>query len=119
MIDNMNRLKRRKWKLVRTYVKVDQIVENSFRIAIERSGLLASKEYISDMKGWPIWFALETLSNKLMPYAKEKEIQKKVEESFSIFRIRLETYCKLHHVHKNIRTFLLHPEKIRIYGSAI
>lgn len=105
--------------MARTYVRVDQIVENSFRVAIELSGLVASKEYISDMKGWPIWFALETLSNKLMPYAKEKDIQKKVEESFSIFRTRLETYCKLHHVNKNIRTFLLHPENIRIYGTTI
>ena len=113
----MNRNNRSRWPLGRTYVKVDDIVENSFRVAIERVGLLTSKEYISYMKGWPIWLALETLCNKLMPYAKENEIHKKVEESFTIFRLSLENYCKMHKVRRDFRTFLMHPEKIRIYGT--
>ncbi len=113
----MNRMKRRKRTLSRNTVKTEDIVENSFWLAIDRVGLVTSKEYISYMKGWPIWFAFETLYNKLMPYAKENEIRKKVEESFSIFRNSLETYCKIHKVSGNIRSFLLHPEKIRIYSA--
>jgi len=113
----MNRIRSRRWPLSRTYLKADEIVENSFRFAIERVGLLTSKEYLSDMKGWPIWLALETLCNKLMPYAKENEIHRKVEESFSIFRMSLENYCKIHKVRRNFRAFLMHPEKIRIYGT--
>ena len=103
----------------RVNVQTDDIIENSFWLAIERVGLLTSKEYISYMKGWPIWFAFETLYNKLMPYAKENEIRRKVEESYAIFRKSLETYCKMHKVRKNIRAFLMHPEKIRIYSSTI
>jgi hypothetical protein len=88
-------------------------------MAVERSGLSTSKEYISYMKGWPIWFAFETLCNKLMPYAKEKEIRRKVEESYSIFKNNLETYCKMHKLKRNIRNFLMHPEKIRIHSATM
>jgi hypothetical protein len=114
----MNRIKRSRRLLAkRSAVNAESIVEHSFWLAIERAGLQTSKEYISYMKGWPIWFAFETLSNKLMPYAKENEIRKKVEESFSIFRKSLETYCKIHKVKRDIRSFLLHPENIKIFST--
>ncbi|HEY4785035.1 MAG TPA: hypothetical protein VIH57_03255 [Bacteroidales bacterium] len=111
----MNKIRRRR-PLSKTVVNTEDIVENSFWQAIERVGLLTSKEYISYMKGWPIWFAFETLCNKLMPYAKEKEIRRKVDESFSVFRKSLETYCKMHKLRRDIRSFLMHPENIRIYS---
>lgn len=115
----MNRIKSKERYSEGMAETTENIVENSFWLAAERVGLLTSKEYISYMKGWPIWFALETLCNKLMPYAKENEIRKKVEESYSIFRNSLETYCKMHKLRRNIRSFLLHPENIRIYSTSI
>lgn len=68
----------------------DKKVEKSFWIAAEQIGMKISKEYISYMKGWPIKLAFETLINKLLPYAKEKEIRQKVEECYRIFRKSLE-----------------------------
>jgi hypothetical protein len=115
----MNRIKAIKKYNERNELKTKDIVENSFWLAIDRVGLLTSKEYISYMKGWPIWFAFETLYNKLMPYAKENEIRRKVEESYSIFRKSLETYCEMHKLQRSIKSFLLHPEKIRIYSTSI
>lgn len=101
----------------KTTVKTEDIVENSFWLAIERTGLSTPKEYTNYMKGWPIRFAFETLCNKLMPYAKENEIRKKVEESYSIFRKSLQNYCKIHKVRRNIRSFLMHPERLKIYSA--
>lgn len=115
----MNRMKTTKRNSVKRLATTEDIVESSFLFAIDRVGLLTSKEYLRDMKGWPIWFAFETLCNKLMPYAKENEIRRTVEESYSIFRKSLETYCKMHKLQKNIRSFLMHPEKIRINYSGI
>jgi hypothetical protein len=65
-------------------------VLKSFWLAIEQTGIKISREYISDMVGWPIRMAIETICNKVMPYAKEKEIKKKVEEIYSLFSITLE-----------------------------
>jgi len=115
----MSRFKRKKRHSGKSTEKTEDIVEKSFWVAVDRVGLLTSKEYISYMKGWPIWFAIETLCNKLMPYAKENEVRRKVEESYSIFRKSLETYCKMHKVQRNLRSFLMHPEKIRIYSSPV
>jgi len=61
------------------------IVENSFWLAAEQTGIKTSQDNINYMWGWPVWLVFETLCNKLLPYAKENEIQKKVEESYSIF----------------------------------
>ena len=62
------------------------IIENSFWLAAEQTGIKISRENIICMNGWPVWLVFETLCNKLLPYAKENEIQKKVEESYSIFK---------------------------------
>jgi hypothetical protein len=67
-----------------------KIVENSFWLAAEQTGIKISRENINYMDGWPVWLVFETLCNKLLPYAKENEIQKKVEESYSIFRKNIE-----------------------------
>ena len=67
-----------------------KIVENSFWLAAEQTGIKISRENINYMDGWPVWLVFETLCNKLLPYAKENEIQKKVEESYSIFRKNME-----------------------------
>jgi len=65
-------------------------VENSFWVAAEQTGIKISQENISYMRGWPVWLVFETLCNKLLPYAKENEIQKKVEESCVIFKKNIE-----------------------------
>src|SRR6266498_3248641 len=113
----MDTSKKRRSTGENTNVKTEDIVENSFWLAMERAGLSTPREYTSYMKGWPIRFAFETLCNKLMPYAKENEIRKKVEESFNIFRKNLENYCKMHKVRRNIRFFLMHPEKLKINSA--
>jgi hypothetical protein len=66
-----------------------EIVENSFWLEAEKTGIKISRENINYMDGWPVWIVFETLCNKLLPYAKENEIQKKVEESYSIFKKNL------------------------------
>jgi len=115
----MSNIKKRKSILAKPSVNTEDIVENSFWLAIERVGLLTSREYISYMRGWPIRFAFETMCNKLMPYAKENEIRRKVEESYSIFGNSLEAYCRMHKLRRNIRTLLLHPEKLKIYSTTV
>lgn len=111
----MNTINKR--RMEKAGAKTEDIVENSFWFAMERSGLWTSREYTSYMKGWPIRFAFETLCNKLMPYAKENEVRKKVEESYTIFRKNLENYCKMHKMRRNMRSFLMHPEKLKIYST--
>ena len=115
----MKMIKSKKKYSGRRLVKTEDIVENSFWLAIERVGLLTSREYVSYMKGWPIRFAFETMCNKLMPYAKENEIRRMVEESYSVFKKSLESYCKAHKLNNSIRSFLLHPENIRIYSTSV
>ncbi len=112
----MSKIKRRKSSLAKHIVRTEDIVDNSFWLTIERVGLLTSREYIGYMRGWPIRFAFETMCNKLMPYAKEIEIRKKVEELFSIFSKNLDAYCKVHKVRKNIRSFLHRPENLKVYS---
>jgi len=67
-----------------------EIVENSFWLAAEKTGIKISRENINYMDGWPVWLIFETLCNKLLPYAKENEIQKIVKESYSIFKKNME-----------------------------
>jgi hypothetical protein len=110
----MSSTNRKRLLLAKHNENTEDIVENSFWLAIERVGLLTSREYISYMRGWPIRFAFETMCNKLLPYAKENEIRRKVEESYAFFKSNLETYCKMHRLNKRIRSFLLHPENIRM-----
>ena len=63
----------------------EEKVENSFWLAVEKTGIKTSAENIIYMQGWPVWLVFETLCNKLLPYAKASEIQKIADESFSIF----------------------------------
>ena len=114
----MNRIRNKRNVVAKHTIREEDIVENSFWLTIERVGLMTSREYIGYMRGWPIRFAFETMCNKLMPYAKEKDIRKKVEESFSLFQNSLETYCRVHKVKKSIRQFLTHPENIRLLGTS-
>lgn len=64
---------------------VDEKVEKSFWLAAEQTGIKTSVENINYMRGWPVWLVFETLCNKLLPYAKANEIQKRADESYCIF----------------------------------